>query len=95
MAFTAHKTAPLPYVDGVIRIAAQTLPPSMPVMNRKLGSVHAQMVSSLPCGRCSVLQMGASFEVALSIVLESLCVMLRKKLGICADSLLNRTTNLY
>lgn len=95
VAFTAHKTAPMPNVDCVIRIASQTLPPSMPVMNRKFGCVHADMVSSLPDGQFSVMQMGASFEMALSLVLESLCIMLRKKLDISAEDMTNHATNLY
>ena len=95
IAFTAHKTAPLPNVDCVIRIASQTLPPSMPVMNRKLGCVHADTVSSLPNGQFSVMQMGASFELALSLVLESLCIMLRKKFRISVEDMTTRTPNLY
>lgn len=84
IAFTAHKTAPLPFAESVIRIASQTLPPCMPVLNRKLGGVASEVVSSLPEGRFSCMPMGGSFEIALSLVLESLCVMLRKKLGISA-----------
>lgn len=95
IAFTAHKTAPLPNVDCVIRIASQTLPPSMPVMNRKLGCVHADTVSSLPNGQFSVMQMGASFELALSLVLESLCIMLRRKFSISMEDMTTRTPNLY
>lgn len=95
VAFTAHKTAPLPYVDIVIRIASQTLPPTMAAMHRRLGCTdQTEMVSSLPEGRCSIMQMGASFEIALSLVLESLCVMLRKKLNLATKDMMSRTSNL-
>jgi len=82
IAFTAHKTAPLPFAESVIRVSSQTLPPCMPVMNRKLGGVASEVVSSLPEGRFSCMQMGGSFEVALTVVLDTVCVMLRKKLHV-------------
>eukprot|EP00210_Caulerpa_lentillifera_P007160 g6850.t1 len=94
IAFTAHKTAPLPFAESVIRIASQTLPPCMPVMNRKLGGVASEVVSSLPDGRLSCMQMGGSFEAALSLVLDSVCVMLRKKLTIPITDMTQRRTNL-
>eukprot|EP00210_Caulerpa_lentillifera_P006248 g5967.t1 len=92
IAFTAHKTAPLPFAESVIRIASQTLPPCMPVMNRKLSGVSSDVVSSLSDGMFSCMPMGDSFEVALSLLLESICVMLRKRLGIAKeDKTLQRT----
>jgi len=81
IAFTAHKTAPLPYVDYAIRISAQTLPPCMPTLCKKLVGTNSDYVSSLPEGGISVMQMGSSFELALSIVLESLCIVLEKRIS--------------
>lgn len=94
IAFTAHKTAPLPFAERVIRIASQTLPPCMPVMNRKLGGMSADMVSSLPDGKFSVMQMGASFEMSLSLMMECACIMLQKKTKVQASEMRARHTNL-
>lgn len=94
IAFTAHKTAPLPFAERVIRIASQTLPPCMPVMNRKLGGMSADVVSSLPEGKCSVMQMGASFEISLSLMMECVCIMLQKKSKVHISEMRARHTNL-
>lgn len=94
IAFTAHKTAPLPFAERVIRIASQTLPPCMPVMNRKLGGMSADIVSSLPEGKCSVMQMGASFEMSLSLLMECVCIMLQKKTKVQVSEMRARHTNL-
>ncbi|GMH45748.1 hypothetical protein BSKO_13711 [Bryopsis sp. KO-2023] len=95
IAFTAHKTAPLPFASRVFRIASQTLPPNMPVMNRKLGGLNSDIVSSLPDGKFSVLQMGASFEVSLSLIMECVCIMLRKKMNTTVEDMCARSTNLH
>lgn len=94
IAFTAHKTAPLPFAERVIRIASQTLPPCMPVMNRKLGGMSADVVSSLPDSKFSVMQMGASFEMSLSLMMECACIMLQKKTKVHVSEMRARHTNL-
>ncbi|CAD7699633.1 unnamed protein product [Ostreobium quekettii] len=94
IAFTAHKTAPLPFAERVVRIASQTLPPCMPVMNRKLGGMSADVVSSLPDGKFSVMQMGASFEMSLALMMECACIMLQKKTKVHVSEMRARHTNL-
>jgi len=94
IAFTAHKTAPLPFAERVVRIASQTLPPCMPVMNRKLGGMSADVVSSLPEGKFSVMQMGASFEMSLALMMECCSIMLQKKTKVHVSEMRARHSNL-
>lgn len=66
----------------------------MPVMNRKLGGMSADVVSSLPDGKFSVMQMGASFELSLSLMMECACIMLQKKSKVHISEMRARHTNL-
>lgn len=94
IAFTAHKTADLAFADTVIRIPAQTLPPSMPVMNQNLNGTVADIMSFLPQGRWSILQMGASFEMSMWLLFECVCIMLRKACHVTPTEMRSRHTNL-
>eukprot|EP00803_Ostreobium_quekettii_P005316 evm.model.scf_340.7 EVM.evm.TU.scf_340.7 scf_340:47458-50619(+) len=94
IAFTAHKTADLPFAEHVIRIAAQTLPPSMPVMNQNLSGTGTDLMSFLPEGRVSILQMGASYEMSMWLMFECVSIMLRKACHVSASDMRSRHTNL-
>lgn len=94
IAFTAHKTADLPFADRAIRVPAQTLPPSMPVTNQNMSVGGAPLVSFLPEGKWSILQMGASFEMSLWLMFECVSIMLRKVCHVTPADMRSRHTNL-
>lgn len=94
IAFTAHKTADLPFAGHVIRIPAQTFPPSMPVINQSLTGAGADVVSFLPKGKMSLLQMGASFEMSLWLMFECVSIMLRRVCHVSPSEMRARHTNL-
>lgn len=94
IAFTAHKTADLPFAGHAIRIPAQTLPPSMPAMSQGVSEPSTDIMSFLPKGRWSILQMGASFEMSLWLMFECVSIMLKRACHVSSSDMRARHTNL-
>lgn len=94
IAFTAHKTADLPFTQETIRIPSQTLPPCMPTSNGKACPFSANVVSFLPGGKWSIMHMGASYELSLWLMFECISLMLQKKLRVESSEMRERHTNL-
>eukprot|EP00210_Caulerpa_lentillifera_P002340 g2245.t1 len=79
VAFTAHKTAGMLFTETFIQIPAQTLTPFLND-HHELSRSSPEIVSFLPEGLESVMNLGSSYEVGLSTVHASIITMLRRAL---------------
>lgn len=75
MAFTAHRTAPLPFADTVV-VLLPAQPPTSPTHLKSLGS-SAEQAQSLV--HDSVLPMGLAYKLALQLLLDTIEVMLQQE----------------
>lgn len=91
VAFTAHRTAPLPYADTVVRLPAQST--AAPDQLRSFPSG-----SSSNTGRAlaqgSILPLGSAYELALQLLLDTLAVMLQQENNISDEVMRSRLSNL-
>lgn len=90
MAFTAHRTAPLPYADTVVRLPAQ--PPPASDQLRSFPSCSSDTARALVPG--SLLPMGSAYELALQLLLDTLAVMLQQENNVSDEVMRSRLCNL-
>lgn len=90
VAFTAHRTAPLPYADTVVRLPLE--PPTAPNQLRSFAG------SSTDSGRAvvqsSVLPLGSAYELALQLLLDTLAAMLQQENNVSDELMISRLSNL-
>lgn len=90
VAFTAHRTAPLPFADTVVRLPAQA--PTTPTRLKSFGGRNADATQALL--QTSVLPMGTAYELALQMLLDTLAVMLQHENNVSEDLMKSRLSNL-
>ena len=90
MAFTAHRTAPLPYADTVVRLPTQ--PPTSPTHLKSFAGSSAETARSLL--HISVLPMGSAYELALQLLLDAIAVMLQQENNVSEELMKSRLSNL-
>ena len=91
VAFTAHRTAPLPYADTVVRLPAQPAAAgSDPVRYSASGSSDTAR-SQAPSG---VLPLGSAYELALQLLLDTLATMLQQENNVSDELMKSRLSNL-
>lgn len=90
MAFTAHRTAPLPYADTVVRLPAQ--PTAAADQLRSFASCSSNTGRAL--GQGSVLPLGSAYELALHLLLDTLVVMLQQEGNVSDEVMRSRLSNL-
>ena len=89
MAFTAHRTAPLPFADTVVRLPAQA--PISPTHLKSFAGGSAEPAQLL---HNSVLPMGSAYELALQLLLDTLALMLQQENNITEELMKSRLSNL-
>ncbi len=90
VAFTAHRTAPLPFADTVVRLPAQT--PTSPTHLKSFAGSSAEAARALLHN--SVLPMGSAYELALQLLLDSVAVMMQQESNISEELMKSRLSNL-
>ena len=90
MAFTAHRTAPLPFADTVVRLPAQA-PISLTHLKSFAGG-SAEPARLLVHN--SVLPMGSAYELALQLLLDTIALMLQQENNITEELMKSRLSNL-
>lgn len=93
VAFTAHRTALLPYADTVVRLPAQPPAASDQLRSFPSSSSDAQAdARALMHG--SVLPVGSAYELALQLLLDTLAVMLQQENNVSDEVMRSRQSNL-
>ena len=90
VAFTAHRTAPVPYADTVVRLPAQLSTASDQL--RSFAACSGDTAGSAVHG--SVLPLGSAYELALQLLLDTLAVMLQQENSISDELMKSRLSNL-
>ena len=90
VAFTAHRTAPLPYADTVVRLPAQT--PTSPAHPKSFAGSSTEAARSLL--HSSVLPLGSAYELALQLLLDAIAVMLQQESNVPEELMKSRLSNL-
>ena len=90
VAFTGHRTAPLPYADTVVRLPAQ--PPAASDQLRPFASCSSDTACALVHG--SVLPLGSAYELALQLLLDTLAAMLQRENNVSDEFMRSRLSNL-
>ncbi len=90
MAFTAHRTAPLPFADTVVRLPAQA--PISPTHPKSFAGGSAEPAQLLVNN--SVLPMGSAYEMALQLLLDTIALMLQQENNITEELMKSRLSNL-
>jgi D-arabinose 5-phosphate isomerase GutQ len=90
VAFTAHRTAPLPFADTVVRLPAQA--PISPTHLKSFAGSSAEPARLLVHN--SVLPMGSAYELALQLLLDTIAVMLQQENNITEELMKSRLSNL-
>ena len=90
MAFTAHRTAPLPYADTVVRLPVQ--PPTAPNQLRSFAGSSTDSARAVV--QSSVLPLGSAYELALQLLLDTLAAMLQQENNISDELMKSRLSNL-
>lgn len=88
MAFTAHRTAPLPYADTVVRL------PTQPTAASDQLRSFASCSSNTARAQGSVLPLGSAYELALQLLLDTLAVMLQQEGNVSDEVMRSRLSNL-
>lgn len=90
VAFTAHRTAPLPYADTVVRLPAQPAAPPDQARHSASGSSDTAR-SQAPS---NVLPLGSAYELALHLLLDTLAAMLQQENNVSDELMKARLSNL-
>ncbi|DBA86198.1 hypothetical protein WJX77_005058 [Trebouxia sp. C0004] len=90
VAFTAHRTASLPFADTVVRLPAQA--PISPTHLKSFAGGSAEPARLLVHN--SVLPMGSAYELALQLLLDTIALMLQQENNITQELMKSRSSNL-
>ena len=91
VAFTAHRTAPLPYADTVVRLPVQPPLASTQVRSFTTSSSADQGAAAV---QSSVLPPGSAYELALQLLLDTLAAMLQQEHKVSDELMKSRASNL-
>lgn len=91
VAFTAHRTAPIPYADMIVRLPAQLQQQQHPLPRASAGnSPEAPRAVAVP----SILQSGAAYQLALQLLLDTMATMYQDEHNISEDVMKTQQSNL-
>ncbi|KAL3157784.1 hypothetical protein ABBQ32_012208 [Trebouxia sp. C0010 RCD-2024] len=91
VAFTAHRTAPLPYADTVVRLPAQPTAAGLDAVRYSGSGSSDTARSQAPAG---VLPPGSAYELALQLLLDTLAAMLQQENNVSDELMKSRLSNL-
>lgn len=90
VAFTAHRTAPIPFADIVVRLPAQLQqPPSQP---RAFPGSSPEALRALPVP--SILPSGSAYQLALQLLLDTMATMYQHEHNLSEEVMRARQSNL-
>ena len=86
----AHRTAPLPFADTVVRLSAQAPVSPTPLNSFAGGSAEPARILL----NNSVLPMGSAYELALQLLLDTIALMLQQENNVTEELMKSRLSNL-